>query len=157
MALGSVTLADTNSNTFNPLHHLAGISPYFTPNDPQLDPSVPQGCNVTRAAYLARHAAIYANDFDYERYLEPFIQKLQNTTQDWSKAGSLSFLSKWSAPITEAHLEKITRVGLQGVNHVWHQCPRQVSRLPNPKECMDSNIGENRQDCTRIYPWIHRQ
>ncbi|EAL84977.2 putative histidine acid phosphatase [Aspergillus fumigatus Af293] len=117
MALGSVTLADTNSNTFNPLHHLAGISPYFTPNDPQLDPSVPQGCNVTRAAYLARHAAIYANDFDYERYLEPFIQKLQNTTQDWSKAGSLSFLSKWSAPITEAHLEKITRVGLQGVNH----------------------------------------
>ncbi|KAH1453897.1 hypothetical protein KXX58_001988 [Aspergillus fumigatus] len=100
MALGSVTLADTNSNTFNPLHHLAGISPYFTPNDPQLDPSVPQGCNVTRAAYLARHAAIYANDFDYERYLEPFIQKLQNTTQDWSKAGSLSFLSKWSAPIT---------------------------------------------------------
>jgi acid phosphatase len=74
---------------------------------------VPQGCNVTRAAYLVRHAAIYANDFDYESYLEPFIQKLHNTTQDWSKAGSLSFLSKWSAPITEAHIEKLTRVGLQ--------------------------------------------
>ncbi|KAF4163734.1 hypothetical protein CNMCM6936_000446 [Aspergillus lentulus] len=113
LALGSVTLADPNTNSFNPLHHLAGISPYFTPNDPQLDTSVPQGCNVTRAAYLVRHAAIYANDFDYESYLEPFIQKLQNTTQNWSKAGSLSFLSNWKAPITDAHLEKITRVGLQ--------------------------------------------
>ncbi|GFF88508.1 acid phosphatase PHO1 [Aspergillus udagawae] len=113
LALGSITLANADSNDFDPLHHLAGISPYFTPNEPQLDPSVPQGCNVTRAAYLVRHAAIYANDFDYESYLEPFIQKLHNTTQDWSKAGSLSFLGKWSAPITEAHIEKLTRVGLQ--------------------------------------------
>jgi acid phosphatase len=113
LALGSVALADAKTNNFSPLHHLAGISPYFTPDVPQLDPSVPQGCNVTRAAYLVRHAAIYANDFDYESYLEPFIQKLQNTTQDWSKAGSLSFLRKWSAPITDAHIEKVTRVGLQ--------------------------------------------
>lgn len=82
LALGSVTLADANTDNFNPLHHLAGISPYFTPNEPQLDPSVPQGCNVTRAAYLVRHAAIYTNDFDYKSYLEPFIQKLQNATQD---------------------------------------------------------------------------
>ncbi|EAW13675.1 putative histidine acid phosphatase [Aspergillus clavatus NRRL 1] len=113
LALGSLSLADTTADNFNPLHHLAGISPYFSPNDPALDASPPQGCNVTRAAYLVRHAAIYANDFDYESYIEPFVEKLRNTTQDWSKAGSLSFLGMWNAPITDAHIEKITRVGLQ--------------------------------------------
>jgi hypothetical protein len=34
--------------TFDPLRHLAGISPYFEPEDPQVDPALPQGCNVTR-------------------------------------------------------------------------------------------------------------
>lgn len=61
---------------FDPLEHLAGVAPPFDPQDPPLDPSPPQGCNVTRAAYLVRHAAIFANDFDYESYIEPFVQKL---------------------------------------------------------------------------------
>jgi acid phosphatase len=43
---------------FDPLQHLAGISPYF--EDPLLDPTPPQGCNVTRASMLVRHAAIFA-------------------------------------------------------------------------------------------------
>jgi hypothetical protein len=46
---------------FDPLQHLAGIAPYF--EDPLLDPKAPQGCNVTRASMLVRHAAIYAYDF----------------------------------------------------------------------------------------------
>lgn len=41
-------LASAIAYTFNPLQHLAGISPYFEPEDPQLDPAPPQGCNVTR-------------------------------------------------------------------------------------------------------------
>ncbi|PYH88912.1 histidine acid phosphatase [Aspergillus ellipticus CBS 707.79] len=98
---------------FNPFQHSAGIAPYFTPNDPPIPPSPPQGCNVTRAAYRVRHAAIYANDFDYETYIEPFIQKLHNTTQNWTDTDALSFLSTWTAPITEDHLEMLTRVGLQ--------------------------------------------
>jgi hypothetical protein len=58
--------------SFNPLEHLAGIAPYYEPNDPPRDPLPPQGCSVTQAAYLVRHAAINANSFDYETYLETF-------------------------------------------------------------------------------------
>lgn len=101
-----------SSYTFNPLEHLGGVAPYFEPLDPPSDPSPPQGCTPVRAAYLVRHAAIYANDFDYEEYLSPFIQKVQNRTDvDWSAAPPLSFLSAWSAPVTGAEQELLTRVG----------------------------------------------
>lgn len=108
LSLANTALA---AYTFEPLQHLAGIAPYFEPNDPPLDPSPPQGCNVTRAAYLVRHAAIYANDFDYEEYIEPFTDKLGNTTVDWSKAGPLSFLANWKTPIEDEDLEELTKVG----------------------------------------------
>ncbi|RAK87158.1 histidine acid phosphatase [Aspergillus costaricaensis CBS 115574] len=115
--LTSLVVATLSSTTasyqFNPLHHLAGIAPYFSSHDPQINPAPPAGCNVTRAAYLVRHAAIYANDFDYETYIEPFVEKLRNTTQSWTNTDSLAFLANWTAPITEDHLEKLTRVGLQ--------------------------------------------
>ncbi|KAB5584912.1 histidine acid phosphatase [Coniochaeta sp. 2T2.1] len=97
---------------FNPLQHLGGVAPYFESEDPPTDPSPLQGCTPVRAAYLVRHAAIYANDFDYEEYLEPFIDKWQNNTAiDWSKIPSLSFLASWSPPVTEAEEELLTRVG----------------------------------------------
>lgn len=101
--------------SFDPLHHLAGIAPYFEPSDPPFDPAPPQGCNVTRAAYLIRHAAIYANDFDYEEYIEPFVKKL-NASQaagnvSWSSSPTLSFLESWKSPISEAEEEMLTKVG----------------------------------------------
>ena len=97
--------------SFDPLEHLAGIAPYFEPEDPPLDPKPARGCNVTRATYLVRHAAIYANDFDYEEYIEPFTDKLKNTTVDWAKAGPLSFLSTWQTPISDEELEDLTKIG----------------------------------------------
>jgi len=96
-------------HNFDPLHHLAGISPYF--ETPLLDSKAPQGCNVTRASMLVRHAAIYANDFDFEEYIEPFVEKLGNTSVDWRSAGPLAFLSKWQSPITEEELEDLTTIG----------------------------------------------
>ena len=95
---------------FNPLEHLAGIAPYFEPSDPPRDPSPPQGCEVTKAAYLVRHAAINANDFDYESYLGPFTKKLKNTAVDWSKIPSLSFLDTWKEPTIKEE-ERVTRTG----------------------------------------------
>ncbi|KAK0625404.1 histidine acid phosphatase [Bombardia bombarda] len=98
--------------TFSPLEHLGGVSPYFEPQDPPTSPSAPQGCSVTRAAYLSRHAAIYANDFDNEEYIEPFVAKWENHTGiDWSKVPSLSFLANWSPPFSDAEEELLTRVG----------------------------------------------
>lgn len=102
-----------SSYSFNPLEHLGGVAPYFEPSDPQTNPAAPQGCTPVRAAYLVRHAAIYANDFDYEEYMSPFISKFQNKTSDvnWSAIPSLSFLASWSPPISEAEQELLTRVG----------------------------------------------
>ncbi|RDW68308.1 phosphoglycerate mutase-like protein [Coleophoma crateriformis] len=100
-----------NSYKFDPLEHLAGTTPTWEPLDPPTDPAPPQGCNVTRAAYLVRHAAIFANDFDYETYIEPFVQKLGNTTEDWTKIPVLSFLATWQNPITDAEQEMLTRAG----------------------------------------------
>ncbi len=42
--------------------------------------AAPQYCEVTAASYLIQHAAIYANDDDYERYIEPFLKKLNSTS-----------------------------------------------------------------------------
>ena len=97
--------------SFNPLQHLAGIAPYFEPATPPRDPVPPQGCSVSRAAYLVRHAAINANSFDYETYMEPFTDKLMNTTEDWSKIPVLDFLSTWTPPdIEEEREEKLQKL-----------------------------------------------
>ncbi|KAI1134823.1 histidine acid phosphatase [Hypoxylon sp. FL0543] len=97
---------------FNPLEHLGGVAPYFEPQDPPASPSPPQGCTASKAVYLSRHAAIYANDYDYEEYIEPFVSKLQNNTAiDWTKIPALSFLKGWTAPLTDAEQELLTRVG----------------------------------------------
>ncbi|PSN70322.1 phosphoglycerate mutase-like protein [Corynespora cassiicola Philippines] len=111
--IASVALANTAfaEYSFNPLEHLAGIAPYFEPSDPPLDPNPPQGCNVTRAAYLVRHAAIYANDFDYEEYIEPFTDKLKNASVNWGQAEPLSFLATWETPISDEELEDLTKIG----------------------------------------------
>jgi len=60
---------------------------------------------------LVRHAAIWANDFDFETNIEPFVEKLRNTSVDWRSAGSLDFLAKWQSPIKEEDLEDLTSIG----------------------------------------------
>ncbi|PBP19915.1 hypothetical protein BUE80_DR009284 [Diplocarpon rosae] len=87
-----------NSYHFDPLEHLAGVTPPFDPLDPALDPAPPQGCNVTRAAVLSRHSSIKANDFDWENFINPFVQKLSQTPVDWAKIPNLSFLATWKPP-----------------------------------------------------------
>jgi acid phosphatase len=112
LACTSSTASLYSNYQFNPLEHLGGVAPYFEPQDPPASPSPPQGCTPVRAAYLNRHAAIYANDFDYEEYIEPFVSKLHNHTSiDWSKVPALNFLADWTAPITDAEQELLTRVG----------------------------------------------
>ncbi|KAK0648723.1 histidine phosphatase superfamily [Cercophora newfieldiana] len=102
----------TTAYRFDPLEHLGGVAPYFEPHDPPVSSAPPQGCTPVRAAYLSRHAAIYINDFDYEEYIQPFIAKWQNHTAiDWSKIPSLSFLARWTAPVSEAEEELLTRMG----------------------------------------------
>lgn len=125
---------------FNPLEHLGGVAPYFEPLDPEIDPSAPQGCTPARAAYLVRHAAIYANDFDYEEYMEPFISKFQNMSSiDWSKIPDLSFLSKWTPPISEAESELLTRVGKLEATQLGASMSFRYPNLKLPKKIWASS------------------
>ncbi|KAB8233942.1 putative histidine acid phosphatase [Aspergillus alliaceus] len=144
MHLAHITLlgalaAPSLSESFSPLNHLAGIAPYHTINEPPLDPSPPQGCNVTKAAYLIRHAAVYANDFDYETYLEPFVRKLRNTTQDWSKTSDLKFLVNWRAPVDKEHLEKVTRVGYREAVNLGVEFRTRYAGLRHPRKVWSSS------------------
>ncbi|GMG07526.1 unnamed protein product [Aspergillus oryzae] len=138
LLLGALA-APTASESFNPLKHLAGIAPYRTINDPPLESAPPQGCNVTKAAYLIRHAAIYANDFDYESYLEPFVEKLRNTTQDWSKTTDLKFLANWTAPVDGEHLEKVTKVGYKEAVELGVNFRTRYASLPHPSKVWSSS------------------
>lgn len=94
---------------FDPLLHLPGISPYNDAVGFGLDHSAPAGCKVTGASYLVRHAAIYANDDEYEEYIKPFLWKLEEHRGHFS--GPLEFLNKWESPILEDSLEEITPSG----------------------------------------------
>lgn len=123
--------------SFNPLEHLAGIAPYYEPSDPPRDPAPPQGCSVTQAAYLVRHAAINANSFDYETYLEPFTQKLSNTSVKWDVIPELSFLSDWSPPKIEEE-SKLTRTGKLEAAHLGVQLSYRYDNLKQPKNVWTS-------------------
>ncbi|KAL1940701.1 hypothetical protein VTO73DRAFT_7742 [Trametes versicolor] len=100
---------------FNVLEHLAGIAPYFDSPGVQLDPSPPDGCTVTKATYIVRHSNIFANDFDYETYLSPFLSKLANYSDRsaFTSAPDLAFLANYTSPITNEteQIEKLTPSG----------------------------------------------
>ncbi|EKD19130.1 repressible acid phosphatase [Drepanopeziza brunnea f. sp. 'multigermtubi' MB_m1] len=128
-----------NSYYFDPKEHLAGVTPPFDPLDPPLDPSPPQGCQVTRAAYLIRHAAIYANDYEYESFIEPFVEKLSNTVVDWSKIPVLSFLATWESPITAADQEKLTKSGKLEATRLGLDVAQRYPGLRNPQKIFASS------------------
>ena len=125
---------------FDPLLHLPGISPYFDAIGSGLNHAAPRHCEVTAASYLVRHAAIYANDDDYENYIEPFIKKLDSTYPDsphnswlgkkrkgWK--GPLTFFNRWKNPIDdpENQIEKITPQGIKDSKKVGKNL---LSRYP---------------------------
>jgi hypothetical protein len=105
--------------------------------------AAPQHCEVTAASYLIRHAAIYANDDDYKRYIEPFIKKLNSTStstffgkkrKGWT--GPLSFFDKWENPINDPvnQLEQITPQGVEDSKKVGkHLMSRYPKLVPTTK------------------------
>ncbi|KIJ50511.1 hypothetical protein M422DRAFT_245132 [Sphaerobolus stellatus SS14] len=106
-----------NHFQFNVLDHLAGIAPYFDSPGVQINPSPPDGCTVKKAAYLVRHSNIFANDFDFETYIEPFTSKLGNFTdrQAFANVTGFEFLVNWTTPITNAsaQVEELAPSGAQ--------------------------------------------
>lgn len=97
---------------FNPLDHMSGISPYH--DAPNADITPPAGCKVAAAAFLIRHGSIYANDDEYDDYMEPFISRVvdaQNRGVAIPDSSHLAFLSTWRSAVNESNLEMITEPG----------------------------------------------
>ena len=69
----------------------------------------PPQCKITAASYLVRHASIYANDDEYEEYIQPLLFEIEKHRGGFT--GSLEFLNKWTSPILEDSLEEITPAG----------------------------------------------
>ena len=133
----------TEGYKFDPLLHLPGISPYFDAVGAGLNHKAPRDCEVTAASYLIRHAAIYANDKDYEDYMEPFLRKLNSTIAVKSErrragwTGPLSFFDKWKNPIDdpEKQLEQITPQGIKDSKKVGkHLLSRYPGLVPTTKK-----------------------
>lgn len=112
---------------FDPLLHLPGISPYFDAVGFGLEHTAPEGCVVTAASYLIRHAAIYANDAEYEDYIKPFLTKLEKHRGDFS--GPLEYLNDWHSPIEEDRLEDVTPSGKVDAERVGHHLVKRYRHL----------------------------
>jgi hypothetical protein len=101
---------------FNILHHLSGISPYFESNNDELNPDPPEGCTIDKTAYLIRHGSVYADDYDYDYIIKPFLEGLNKSLNkiDFSKSSELSFLTEWTSPISDRNkqIEKLTKSGI---------------------------------------------
>ncbi|CAF0985804.1 unnamed protein product [Didymodactylos carnosus] len=126
---------------FNILQHLTALSPYFETNTNGLSPDPSPGCTVVKAAYLVRHASIYANDYDYENTLYPFLQRLKNASSskhvNFSCALDLAFLATWTSPITDSkeEMEKLTKSGgLEAFNFSTQLAYRYPHLLPMKKK-----------------------
>jgi len=149
---------------FDPLLHLPGISPYFDAIGFGLSHEAPRHCEVTAASYLIRHAAIYANDKDYEAYMEPFIAKLNSTydtasgkkRQGWK--GPLSFFDKWENPIDDpdTQLEQITPQGIKDSKKVGkHLLSRYPKLVPTTKKIYADTKARTQDTATafvKVFP-----
>ncbi|TQV90621.1 repressible acid phosphatase [Cordyceps javanica] len=141
---------------FEPLHHLSGIAPYFEPQDPPASPEAPPGCAAARAAYLVRHAAIYANDFDYEEYIEGFVDKLANATVDWTRVPELSFLAGWSAPVSDAEVSLLTRVGRLEATQLGVDLNFRYPNLSVPRQVWTSSASRTLQSARSLARGLER-
>lgn len=112
---------------FDPLLHLPGISPYFDAVGFGLDHAAPFECEVTAASYLIRHAAIYANDAEYEDFIQPFLFKLEKHRGGF--VGPLAFLNEWHSPIDEDRLEHITPSGKKDAEKVGRHLVKRYHHL----------------------------
>ena len=113
---------------------MSGISPYH--DAPHADPKPPATCKVVAAASLIRHTSIYANDDEFEDYMQPFstfpslqnrlqqrntdgvanflvkrVEKAQKNKVKIDQSSPLFFLNEWKSPINEDNLEAVTEPG----------------------------------------------
>merc|ERR1711988_1095539 len=134
---------------FDPLLHLPGISPYFDAVGFGLSHAAPEGCTVTAASYLIRHAAIYANDAEYEDYIQPFLAKLDKHRGNFS--GPLEILNDWTSPIEEDHLEDVTPSGKVDATRIGHHLVKRYPHLAGSVERVVADTKARTYDTARAF------
>ncbi|KAF4338673.1 acid phosphatase [Fusarium beomiforme] len=143
------TFDHTQGYQFDPLLHLPGISPYFDAVGFGLSHAAPEGCTVTAASYLIRHAAIYANDAEYEDYIKPFLYKLEKHRGGFS--GPLEFLNKWHSPIDENHLEDVTPSGKVDAEKVGHHLVKRYRHLASSVKRVIADTKDRTYDTAKAF------
>jgi hypothetical protein len=134
-------LSHTQGYKFDPLLHLPGTSPYFDAIGAGLNHKAPRQCRVTAASYLVRHAAIYAQDSDYDTYIRPILKKIDTTyalsgTRREGWTGPLALFENWMSPIDDpdSQLEEITPEGIKDSKRVAkHLLSKYPSLVPTTR------------------------
>ncbi|KAF5027007.1 hypothetical protein F66182_882 [Fusarium sp. NRRL 66182] len=134
---------------FDALLHLPGISPYFDAVGFGLSHAAPEGCTVTAASYLIRHAAIYANDAEYEDYIKPFLFKLEEHRGHFS--GPLEFLNRWYSPIREDRLEDVTPSGKEDAKKVGHHLVKRYRHLASSVKRVIADTKSRTYDTAKAF------
>lgn len=121
-----------------------------------LDHRAPRGCKVTAASFLVRHASLYANDKDYEDYMEPFLKKWEASQgKGWS--GPLTLFRKWKNPIDdpENQMEQITPAGAHEAEkagkHLLKHYPDLISTVKRINHDKKSRTRDTAQAFARAF------
>ncbi|KAG6883739.1 hypothetical protein C0993_004158 [Termitomyces sp. T159_Od127] len=96
MILPDITIV---ANSFNPLHHSGGSSPYFNaPSQDGIATSTPSNCKVDQAAYILRHGSRYPEPGSFTGW-QALFAKFQNAS--YTATGPLAFIPSWVPPVDD--------------------------------------------------------
>ncbi|BGP08688.1 hypothetical protein JCM10049v2_004537 [Rhodotorula toruloides] len=111
------------------------IAPYH--DAPYADIRPPPTCAVTAAAFLMRHSSIYANDDEFDDYMEPFIERVKKAQKKGVSIPSnspLAFLAHWKSLINDDNLEKITPPGKEDAEEFGKRFRKLYGKLLPPAD-----------------------
>lgn len=130
---------------------MSGISPYH--DAPNADIRPPASCKVVAASTLLRHTSIYANDDEYEDYMQPFIERVERLQKDKKrkidKDSPLSFLNRWTSPINDDNLEDVTDPGRADAREFGVRMRDAYGHLMPPKQ-LGKNKSHGRDDLSKM-------
>jgi acid phosphatase len=124
------------------MEHSSGISPYH--DAPGADIKPPSGCNVTAAAFLIRHSSIYANDDEWDEYMEPFATRVEESRGSFANEGPLGFLNEWESPINKDNLEQLTGPGKDDAFTLGKRFRKLYPNLLPPRRLGKGRGGSNK-------------
>jgi hypothetical protein len=127
---------------WDPLRHSSGISPYHDAPGADIEP--PKGCHIRAAAFLIRHSSIYANDDEWEEYMQPFVERVTKARGKFPDHSPLAFLNEWECPINGENLEKLTKPGTDDAFALGKRFRALYPHLMPPKDLGKRKSGRTR-------------